>query len=351
MYRKPITQIHLEPTQKCQARCPMCDRNENGGATNKYLTNADLSLEDIKKILPISFVKQLNNLYMCGNHGDPILAPEALEIMQWLREVNPKIHLSLTTNGGARDTAFWEGMAKVVDRVVFSVDGLEDTNHLYRQGVSWNKVEENMETFCDAGGNAEWHFLVFAYNEHQVEEARGWADMIGVNKFLVKKSGRYISTVSLNLRPEHQAVDRHGNETQLLAFPKDPKYQNKSKGDYNDVVDRFGSMDNYLDVAEIQCKAIKKEEIYISAEGYVFPCCWTAGQMYKWWMEPEEAQIWEHIKKQDINGKTTPISKIINTFFKSIEESWGIEGCSNGKLKVCALKCNKKFDPFEAQWK
>ena len=36
--------------------------------------------------------------------------------------------------------------------VNFSVDGLEDTNHLYRQGVKWEKVEDNMVAFCDAGG-------------------------------------------------------------------------------------------------------------------------------------------------------------------------------------------------------
>ncbi len=56
----------------------MCDRNKNGGETNQYLTNADLSLDDIKGMFPIEFVKQLNNLYMCGNHGDPIFAPECL---------------------------------------------------------------------------------------------------------------------------------------------------------------------------------------------------------------------------------------------------------------------------------
>ena len=148
-----------------------------------------------------------------------------------------------------------------------------------------------------------------------------------------------MSASSLQLRPKHQAVDRHGNETQLLAFPSNPKYQNKSITDYDAVLEKFGTMDNYLDIAEVQCKAIKKEEIYISAEGLVFPCCWTAGQMYKWWMKPEEAQIWGHINKQNINGKETPIDTIVNTFFKSIEDSWEIDSCANGKLKVCALKC------------
>jgi hypothetical protein len=106
-------------------------------------------------------------------------------------------------------------------------------------------------------------------------------------------------------------------------------------------------MENYLDVAEIEPKCIKKKEIYISAEGYVFPCCWTAGQMYKWWQKPGEAQIWEHINQHNINAKGTPIEDIVNKFFNSIEKAW--EQGPN-RLKVCALKCNKAFDPFSAQW-
>ena len=106
-------------------------------------------------------------------------------------------------------------------------------------------------------------------------------------------------------------------------------------------------MDSYLDVADIEPKCIKKKEIYISAEGFVFPCCWTAGQMYKWWQKPGEAQIWEHIDQYDINAITTPIEEIINTFFNSIEEAWEV---GPNRLKVCALKCNKAFDPFAAQW-
>jgi len=344
---KDIKQVHLEPTQKCQARCPMCDRNENGGVDNKYLTNADLSLRDVQLMFPVDFVQQLENLYMCGNHGDPMMAPEALEIMQWLRNTNPKIRLAMNTNGGARPTGWWAKLAEVVDHVTFSVDGLEDTNHLYRQGVNWNNVENNMAAFCDAGGHAKWEFLVFKHNQHQIYEAKMWAKTIGVNEFLAKKSGRYISTANLKKKDSHQAKDRHEQNTQLLEPPTMARFKNKGGEQYDQVLHKFGSMDNYLDVANIDCKAIKKKEIYISAEGYVFPCCWTAGQMYKWWQKPGEAQIWEHINQYNINAKETPIKEIVNTFFNSIEKAWEV---GPNRLKVCALKCNRQFDPFAAQW-
>jgi|TARA_B110000259_G_scaffold188286_1_gene246245 MoaA/NifB/PqqE/SkfB family radical SAM enzyme len=344
---KDIRQVHLEPTQKCQARCPMCDRNENGGKDNKYLTNADLSLADMKEMMPEAFVHQLENLYFCGNHGDPMMAPETLEIAQWLKEVNPKIRLAMNTNGGARTPTWWSQLAQTIDHVTFSVDGLDDTNHLYRQGVSWDKVEENMAAFCDAGGIAKWEFLVFKHNEHQIDEAELWSKTLGVKTFSVKKSGRYISAATLTKKDSHQSKDRHDENTQLLEPPSMARFQNKAGKEFDKVSSKFGSMDNYLDVADIDPKCIKKKEIYISAEGFVFPCCWTAGQMYKWWQKPGEAQIWEHIDKFDINAINTPIETIVDTFFNSIEKAWEV---GPNRLKVCALKCNKAFDPFAAQW-
>ena len=137
---KDIKQVHLEPTQKCQARCPMCDRNENGGVDNKYLTNADLSLMDIKMIMPKEFVRQLNNLYMCGNHGDPMMATDTLEIMQWLREVNPNIHLSMITNGGARPISWWADLAKVVDKVDLTKEEMVSVMTLIMEG----KAEDSL---------------------------------------------------------------------------------------------------------------------------------------------------------------------------------------------------------------
>ena len=51
-----IRQVHLEVTQRCQAACPMCDRNENGGRDNIHMTNAELSLADVKEIFSPEFV-------------------------------------------------------------------------------------------------------------------------------------------------------------------------------------------------------------------------------------------------------------------------------------------------------
>ena len=35
----------------------------------------------------------------------------------------------------------------------------------------------------------------------------------------------------------------------------------------------------------IACKVKKDNSLYITAEGLAMSCCWTAGRMYKWWLE------------------------------------------------------------------
>ena len=83
-----IKTVHLEITQRCQAACPMCDRNMNGGKDNPHITNAELSFEDCQRIFTPAFISQLKNMYMCGNLGDPIVARDSLEVFDYFRSYN-----------------------------------------------------------------------------------------------------------------------------------------------------------------------------------------------------------------------------------------------------------------------
>ena len=354
-----IKEVHLEVTQRCQAACPMCDRNMNGGDDNPHITNAELSLEDCKRIFKPEFIKQLNTMYMCGNLGDPIVARDTLEIFKYFRENNPTMWLSMNTNAGAKDEAWWTELAKVFGRmgaVIFSVDGLRDTNHLYRQNVVWDNVERNMKAFIDAGGRARWDFLIFQHNEHQVDEAEALAEKWGVERFIKKKSGRFI-TSDIKPKQSHQAINRKGAETQKIEKPKEEKNQNLALQKQKEVEKSYGGMKNYLDRCSIDCKVAKQGSIFITAEGLLMPCCWTAGRMYKWWhKDPKVEQVWDHIDraggKKGINVITKDIEEVMDgELLSSITNSWNKDSIKGGKLGVCAQKCGSEFDPYAEQFK
>jgi MoaA/NifB/PqqE/SkfB family radical SAM enzyme len=335
----------------------MCDRNQNGGALNPHLNLDELTLEDCKTIFPPRFVQQLNVMYMCGNHGDPIIAEDTLEVFHYFRENNSEMWLGMNTNAGARKAEWWKQLAEIFGQkgaVTFSLDGLADTNHIYRQGVDWDKCMNSAKAFIKAGGRARWDFLIFDHNEHQVKEAERVAYDMGFEKFNKKKTARFFSTAKDQGKESHQSYNRKGKEAVTLKKPSF-QYQNAAVNEEQSLIEKYGSMQGYYDAVPVKCKAAQKKEIYVTAEGLVTPCCWTAGRMYKFWMKKGEDQIWDFISyaggKDSINGKYKPVDEIVNgPFFTGLESSWSKSSCALGKAKICAQKCGAEWDPYNKQW-
>ena len=129
-----------------------------------------------------------------------------------------------------RDADWWKELAFILGdrgKVQFSVDGLEDTNNLYRVNVNWNKVEEAMDVFTQAGGKGRWVYLIFEHNEHQVEEAEQMAKLFGL-EFVRKKTGRWVQ--SYKGKKIDKKVTTKGNEIKPATKPE---HQNKSVNKYN----------------------------------------------------------------------------------------------------------------------
>ena len=358
MYKySEIKTVHLEITSKCNAACPMCLRTICGGAVNPQLPLTELSLEDIKRIFPVHFIKQLNRIYMCGNYGDPMIAKDTLKVFQFFREINPDLFLSLFTNGSGRSKAWWEELAQVVDLVHFSIDGLEDTNPIYRRGTFFKKIMESANHYISADGKAVWDYIVFAHNEHQVEEAEKLALKMGFKQFIVKKTGRFFSNQKSKVKMEQEVLNKNGEVEYTLQMPKNLKYQNVSLQKEKKLSQIYGSLEEYLNQTPIKCRVSKEKSIYINAEGLVFPCCWTANQLYPWYLKKKSSQIWKLVlqlpeQEKSLCGKTQSIETISqgDFFQKMIPNSWEKKDINKDKLRICAKTCGRDFTPFSDQF-
>ena len=95
----------------------------------------------ITKVFDIDHITQLDKMFMCGNYGDPSAGKYTLDIYREFRRLNKSIVLGMNTNGGLQNTVWWHELGRIFnqsqDYCVFSIDGLEDTNATYRQGVDW----------------------------------------------------------------------------------------------------------------------------------------------------------------------------------------------------------------------
>src|SRR5262245_45739791 len=287
-----IRTVHLEITDKCNAACPQCERNLQGGNDNPLLPLVELSLADIRAMFPPEFIAQLTSLYACGNYGDAIVACDTLEIFDYFRSNNPTLRLGLLTNGGARPSEWWAGLAGLLRRdgyVVFGIDGLEDTNHLYRRGTRWDVVMRNARAFIDAGGTADWSFIVFRHNEHQVEPARALARRMGFRSFGVKRTARFIDFRRFRLADRTPVRDAGGAVEYYLEPPKDAEWNNAALAELAVLRERHRDAEEYLRTCAISCKAVAERKLYVSADGYVLPCCWLGLHLHREERKQDEA--------------------------------------------------------------
>jgi MoaA/NifB/PqqE/SkfB family radical SAM enzyme len=335
-----LKQIHLEITNNCQASCPMCNRNINGGLDNPLIKIRNWSLDEFKTVMNEEVLAQINSYYFCGNFGDPILNNSLIEMCEYTTKTAPDVSIAIHTNGGARSKAWWTRLAHAMPenhRVVFALDGLADTHHLYRVGTDFDTVVENARAFILAGGTAEWVFIKFKHNEHQVEQARELANKYGFKYFTLKNSSRFI------LEPRVKVVDRTG----ALMHYIEPATDVPLKFIDKKVIDAYKQV---VDKSVIECKSQKEKEIYIDAYGDLLPCCWLASVPYSY-ISPDDAF---EVRNEMMRQHTELVASLgnINTFTKSVKDIvdsneyqtvWDSYWTTN-KLITCARTCGINTD-------
>ena len=331
--------IHLEISTRCQASCPMCPRNYHGGLPNDNLVIEDWSLDSFKRIFDRELLTQINGVYFCGNFGDPIMNSDLPKMCQYLQLNHPSIDLRIHTNGGARSLDWWKSLVDVLPKkhvVVFALDGLEDTHELYRIGTKYEQVIKNAKTFIDAGGIAEWVFIKFKHNEHQVEEAERRSKELGFQRFTVKNSIRFIGETKFSV------LDKQGN----TIYHLEPASTSHVSLIDADTIKNFKS---WLFESRIDCYAKKHGEIYIDAHLNVFPCCFLASTPYNY---SDSRSMVSHIRSQildqyhelvdslggisNLHAGTRTVREIIDG--DKWQSVWS-EYWSDKKLITCARTC------------
>ncbi|MBI5509389.1 MAG: radical SAM protein [Deltaproteobacteria bacterium] len=352
MYRyDEIRVLHLELTARCNAACAMCPRNIQGGQVNPNLPLSELSLADVRAIFPDDFIRRLRRMYMCGNYGDAMVAKDVVPVFEHFRAVHPGIDLRLTTNASGRTADWWARLAKVVDRCIFSIDGLEDTNSIYRRRTKWRLVMRAVEAFIGAGGRAEWEFLVFRHNEHQVEAAAALSPRLGFKKFTPKRTERFL--VNGRLVPEKPVQDGRGQAAYAISMPSDPRYHNAATVGVAALADRGTTYRSYAEQTGVSCKAVGEHKIFASAEGLIFPCCWVGG-LYSSGLKAEAGEVWKLIHrlpegKHSQDARRHSLREIVEgpLFCAAVPDTWVPGSPARREFTLCARTCGQ-YDAMQA---
>jgi len=335
-----LKSVHIELTTQCQARCPMCSRNVHGGLPNPLLKNKEWTYEEFRIIFNQEVLDTIEKISFCGNFGDPMIHDDLIKMCQYIKEMKPTMMVGIHTNGSARKPDWWESLARALPEnhcVHFGIDGLEDTHDLYRVGTNYKIIIRNARAFIDAGGRAEWTFIKFKHNEHQVDECRKRAKEYRFEKFMIKNSSRFL------VEPKYDVLDKEGNISHIIEPSTDTvvKFMPKS------VMDSYKQVVNE---AEIKCHAQTIKEIYIDAYKTIMPCCWVGSIPYTYY-DPN------HISSEIKDDMKTQYNKLISELggIESLNALRGIKNVietevwqtiwykkwSDDKFITCARVCGK----------
>ena len=269
-----IKSIQIDHTSRCNCMCPQCARVSDG-IVNPRMPIDELTVEDYKVIFPSTIIKQVELITQCGNYGDIVASNTILDCLEWLRENGSTAHINIMTNGSARTADWWKRLASIIGlngRVTFSIDGLKDTNHLYRVNSNFDRIIANVNTYIKSGGRARWDYLIFDHNQHQVEEAEKLAREIGFESFYVKNTSRFINNKNY--------LTGKVSEEETLKQPTDEKYRSTSSEKFVNIIDKHNTWENYINETSIDCKFQKQSALFIDFQARLWPCTWVAAPIH-----------------------------------------------------------------------
>ena len=289
-----LNELHLELTSRCMLSCPACPRTNFSEKFNRPFPKFDLDLDVLENFLNCGIGKNINHFRLEGNHGDLIYYPKLFEFISRWRSTKK---FTFVTNGSNRDEVWWQEFAKLLtneDKVIFSVDGYKDTNHLYRVNSNWESIINAIEIVAKSSAHTTWRTIIFKTNEHQINTIKECAYSLGVDEYATELTHRFSNDVKF--KPQ-KFIDITSNLKPLI---------------------NAGCKDNKL--------------LFISADGYIYPCCYVTS-----YNTLHSTEFWKNKEVYSIKNKSLDEflnQQHIKKFINRIEDNY------DSAYRVCQTNCN-----------
>ena len=199
--------INLDITHRCTLQCQRCNR-AIFAARGLKVPGEDMTMENFKKI-----IDYFEEVYFCGQISDPIFHPQFIEFLKLLKGRKTVIHTAASHKKEewyrkafeANTDAYW----------TFGIDGLPKDSHKYRKNQDGEHLFKMACMAAKIVDKVKWQYIVFSYNENDIEKARQMAKDNNLI-FEVQKSSRFWEGDPLMPKNKDYYIERKG-------------YENKSK--------------------------------------------------------------------------------------------------------------------------
>ena len=174
--------INLDITHRCTLQCQRCNRAVFAARAQK-VPGEDMTMENFKKV-----IDYFEEVYFCGQISDPIFHPQFIEFLKLLKGRKTVIHTAASHKKEewyrkafeANTDAYW----------TFGIDGLPKDSHKYRINQDGEHLFKMACMAAKIVDKVKWQYIVFNYNENDIEEARQMAKDNNLI-FEVQKSSRF----------------------------------------------------------------------------------------------------------------------------------------------------------------
>ena len=122
---RPLRDLRISVTDRCNFRCRYCMPREVFGADFEFLPREEiLSFEEIARLASIFAGLGVRKIRLTG--GEPTLRADLPTLVRLLKQAAPEVEIALTTNGSLLDRLAQPLAEAGLDRLAVSLDALDD---------------------------------------------------------------------------------------------------------------------------------------------------------------------------------------------------------------------------------
>ena len=181
--------VNLDSTHRCPLMCPNCARQFHYNDRGMRVPGHDLTDENYEKVM--NFFTDCINFE--GQYSDPAHHPKFIEFLRRAYKKRNGVNVQHAANKKKKEWYIeaWEAHPHAHWR--FSIDGLPADSPKYRINQDGEFLFEMMVLSKQyLIHKPKWQFIVFKYNEHQIDDAIKLAKEIDVDLYFLY-SGRWKS--------------------------------------------------------------------------------------------------------------------------------------------------------------
>ena len=273
---RPLTDLRVSVTDRCNLRCRYCMPREVFGADYPFLERDELlTFEEIERIVRVLVDLGVRKVRLTG--GEPLLRRDLPDLVARLSRIDGLDDLALTSNGLLLGRMAEELVAAGLRRVTVSLDALDDATFRAMSDTSI-PVQAVLDGIAaaQAAGLAPVKVnavLQRGVNDDRIEELAGWARDLGVTMRFIE-----FMDVGTTNRWRREGVVPAAEVAERIAArwpiePVDPDHPGEVAERYR-YVDGAGEVGIIASVTRPFCGTCSRARL--SAVGELYTCLFAA---------------------------------------------------------------------------